>query len=138
MEITKNQLRQLIMEVLHDEEEFEQYNAPAYRLNDILVTALQRTLFEQFLEAGLVGEGPGQLTKNDIALEFEEPLMDALLPVAELANSMLGNHAEAYGYDDDEEYTMLPTPKEDPMGRGADTSALRRKVMGPVETLEEG
>ena len=31
--------------------------------------------------------------------------------------------------DDDDDYTMLGTPTEDPMGRGPNTSALRRKVM---------
>ena len=38
--------------------------------------------------------------------------------------------AEMYHEDqDDEPGFMLPTPKEDPMGRGAKTSALRRSVM---------
>ena len=31
----------------------------------------------------------------------------------------------------DDEYTKLGTPKEDPMGRGSRTSALRKGVMGP-------
>lgn len=32
---------------------------------------------------------------------------------------------------EDTEWHMLPTPKEDPMGRGRKTSSLRKKVMGP-------
>ena len=148
MEITKNQLRQLITETLNEawpddaHPESKWASGPVYQLNDMFVTALQRTLFEQFLEAGLIGKGTGQMTENDLALEFEEPLMDALLPIAERASLMLG-HDPVYSqpeddFDDDEEYTMLPRPEEDPMGRGANTSALRRSVMGPVKTLDEG
>tara|TARA_R110000824_G_scaffold153926_8_gene325745 strand:+ start:261 stop:620 length:360 start_codon:yes stop_codon:yes gene_type:complete len=66
-----------------DEEDIEEdYNSPTYQLNDVLVTAVQEVVYQEFLDAGKVGKGPGQMTKNDIELEFEEVLMDALLPIS--------------------------------------------------------
>ena len=163
MEITKNQLRQLITEVLKEawpddvHPESKWASGPVYQINDVLVTALQRALFEQFLEAGLIGKGPGQMHENDLALEFEEPLMDALMPIAERASLMLG-HDPVYSqpeedYGDDEEYTMLPRPKTDPMSRPPSPQRKRamahfEKTVGPdwlkeslaevLDTLEEG
>ena len=149
MHINQTRLLGLIREALEpgsqehlnpdDEEKGEEYNSPVYQMSDTLVTALQDVIVRHFENAGKIGNGPGQMTKNDIELEYEEALMDALLPIAE---KLIGR-GENMGYgddwweerddedEDDSGYAKLPRPTEDPMGRGAQTSDLRRTVMRP-------
>jgi hypothetical protein len=146
MNITKNQLRQLITEALGEMSAqgfgFEEYSAPKYQLNDMLVSHAQHEIYLKANRAGKIGTGPGQITENDLAFEHEESLMDHMLPLAEQFADTLWpaymGHLEQYmnedtptDFDDDEEYTMLPTPKTDPMSRPP--SPQRRKAMAHFE-----
>ena len=116
MQINKTRLLDLIRETLEegDEErgpdefdETEKYNDRVYQLNDTLVSAAIKAVLEEFVNAGKVGKGPGQMTENDIELEFEEPLMDALLPVAEQLDEMLGDDEEEHDEPQPGRYTDI-------------------------------
>ena len=150
MNITKNQLRQLITEVLKEawpddvHPESEWASGPAYQLNDMLVSHAQHEIYAEANRAGRIGTGPGQITENDLAFEHEESLMDHMLPLAEQFADTLWpaymGHLKQYmnedtptdvDPDEDEEYTMLPTPKTDPMSRPP--SPQRRRAMAHFE-----
>jgi|6_EtaG_2_1085325.scaffolds.fasta_scaffold00098_7 hypothetical protein len=172
MNVTKNQLRQLITEVLKEawpddvRPESEWASGPIYQLNDMLVSHAQREIYAEANRAGRIGTGPGQITENDLAFEHEESLMDHMLPLAEQFADTLWpaymGHLKQYmsedtptdvDSDEDEEYTMLPTPKTDPMSRPPSPQRKRamahfEKTVGPdwlkeslaevLDTLEEG
>ena len=138
MKITKHQLRQLIeqelneiswADALHPESKWA--SGPVYQINDTLVSAVEAAILKQFLESGLLGKGPGLISQNDLALELEEPLMDALLPIAEKVSAMLGHDPslsqaqpeEDFG-EDEEPGAMLHAPvraDHERMIRGART-----------------
>ena len=150
MNITKNQLRQLITEAMGEMSAqgfgFEEYSAPKYQLNDMLVSHAQHEIYAEANRAGRIGTGPGQITENDLALEHEEFLMDHMLPLAEQFADTLWpayeSHLDQYwqknvSLDDDEEYaqqTISPTLKTDPMAPMArPPSPQRRKAMAHFE-----
>jgi hypothetical protein len=80
-------------------DEFEEYNAPVYHLQDEMVTAASnavRDLAIKKLQAvGAMGTGPNKFTANDIELEVEEPLMDALMPLAQMVYNRMRDRSDA-------------------------------------------
>ena len=121
MKLTKSKLKQLIREAFEDEEDFlakvpegEEQGVEADAGDEYWVKEL-----ENFMERAadlydsLPDEGKGFMTKNFqmYAEKWEEELE--------------GDTEEEYE-EDEGEYEMLPRG-EDPMGRGRQTSQLRRK-----------
>ena len=132
MKLTKSKLKQLIKEVFEGESEELpaefQYEYLLDELVDAARDAVMPLAVEKLKEVGALSEEEGRgLTYNDLELEIEEPLMDALKPLAKLIQAKVDHAPDRETEEEDEgEYEMLPRG-EDPMGRGAQTSQLRRK-----------
>tara|TARA_R110000824_G_scaffold188779_6_gene370156 strand:- start:294 stop:692 length:399 start_codon:yes stop_codon:yes gene_type:complete len=80
-------------------DEFEEYNAPVYQLQDEMVTAASNAVrdiaIKKLQAVGGLGAGPGKFTANDIELEVEEPLMDALMPLAQMVYNRMRDRSDA-------------------------------------------
>jgi len=83
MKITKSKLEQLIKEEVNNHfDDTAHLDGPEYRINDVLVTAASKEIMKAAWEM-LKNSGPlPRHFMEDIALEIEEPLMAALLPIA--------------------------------------------------------
>jgi hypothetical protein len=122
MKLTKSKLKQLIKEVLEegdvikgpweerDDDEGEELPAEFQyeRILDELVDAARDAIMplavEKLEAAGALSEEEGRgLTYNDIELEIEEPLMDALKPLAKLIQDKV-DHGPGREDEDEEEW----------------------------------
>ena len=114
MQIKFKRLQEIIQEELREaanwpddvHPESKWASGPVHQINDKLVSALQDVLLSEFEAEGKIGDGSGQMHENDLALEFEELLMDALLPIAEQASSMLGHDPALSKPEDDYEESL--------------------------------
>ena len=120
MKLTKSKLKQLIKEVLeegdviegpweaHDEgEELPaefQYEYLLDELVDAARDAIMPLAVEKLKEVGALSEEEGRgLTYNDVELEIEEPLLDALKPLAKLIQDKV-DHAPDRETEEEEEW----------------------------------
>ena len=97
MKLTKSKLKQLIKEVFEGESEALpaefQYEYLLDELVDAARDAVMPLAVEKLKEVGALSEEEGRgLTYNDLELEIEEPLMDALKPLAKLIQAKV-DHA---------------------------------------------
>ena len=111
MKLTKSKLKRLIKEMLEEgdviegpwEERAEGEELPAEfqyeRILDELVDAARDAIMplavEKLKAAGALSEEEGRgLTYNDVELEIEEPLLDALKPLAKLIQTKTDRASE--------------------------------------------
>ena len=111
MKLTKSQLRQMIEEELkklpevyetgdidlYGDDPSEKYDAPVYKINDQLVTVASKAVRE-VVHLLIARSLPREKVKDfvdNVELDIEEPLMDALLPIAQQIIEIDKNRAEA-------------------------------------------
>jgi len=121
MKLTKSKLKRLIKEVLEEgdviegpwEERAEGEELPAEfqyeRILDELVDAARDAIMplavEKLKAAGALSEEEGRgLTYNDVELEIEEPLLDALKPLAKLIQDKVDHAPDREDEDEWEEW----------------------------------
>ena len=112
VKITKCQLRRIVKEEkqkLHEAASLSKAEEDLYASIDAYVDALDESMGHDIDDQVLKAE-----VLNFVDGYFED--------TAYAAKEYRQDSGEEPGF-------MLPTPKEDPMGRGAKTSALRRSVM---------
>ncbi len=138
MKLTKSKLKQLIKEEIY-----------------VIMGAIDHEEnFVKKLEEGHGGEGSMARKQLARTAELATMIQDSITDETNLEEWVESKITKAQDYltavlnymrgdelvdddKDDEEYTMLGAPTEDPMGRGPNTSALRRKVMMREEELSK-
>jgi len=113
MKLTKSKLKQLIKEVFEGESEELpaefQYEYLLDELVDAARDAVMPLAVEKLKEVGALSEEEGRgLTYNDLELEIEEPLLDALKPLAKLIQGKIDHAPDRETEEEDEgEYEKL-------------------------------
>jgi len=109
MKLTKSKLKQLIKEVFEGESEELpaefQYEYLLDELVDAARDAVMPLAVEKLKKVGALSEEEGRgLTYNDVELEIEEPLLDALKPLAKLIQDKVDHAPDREDGDEWEEW----------------------------------